>query len=166
MSHHHRFLAVAFSLLWLAGCGVGVEPLMPTPVLFTDCGFDPLSHVPENERWTPRRVYYATNRQRGGSEQKIEYGNKPGDEVIMGLTLIGFGGPHMTWAELMEVSTQSERDEVVRLSVAGGVEAGRVDPTAPTAEAMNSQDLAHEPEALKIASLPALKPEQLKQGLV
>jgi hypothetical protein len=37
---------------------------------------------------------------------------------------------------------------------------------APTADAMKSQQLAHEPEALKIAALPALTPDRLKQGLV
>jgi hypothetical protein len=31
---------------------------------------------------------------------------------------------------------------------------------------MQSQQLAHEPEALKIAALPALRPDQLKQGIV
>jgi hypothetical protein len=31
---------------------------------------------------------------------------------------------------------------------------------------MKSQQLAHEPEALKVAALPALKPGQFKQGLV
>jgi hypothetical protein len=36
----------------------------------------------------------------------------------------------------------------------------------PSADAMNSQELAHEPETLKIDTLPALKPDQLKQGLV
>jgi hypothetical protein len=30
---------------------------------------------------------------------------------------------------------------------------------------LNSQELAHEPEALKIAALPALAPDRLKQGL-
>jgi hypothetical protein len=33
-------------------------------------------------------------------------------------------------------------------------------------EAMKSQQLAHEPEALKIDALPALTPDQFKQGLV
>ena len=37
---------------------------------------------------------------------------------------------------------------------------------APTADAMKSQQLAHEPEALNIDALPALTPDQLKQGLV
>ena len=30
----------------------------------------------------------------------------------------------------------------------------------------NSQHLAHEPEALNIAALPALTPDQLKQGVI
>jgi hypothetical protein len=37
---------------------------------------------------------------------------------------------------------------------------------APSADAMNSQQLAHEPEALKIDALPALTPDQFKKGLV
>ena len=38
---------------------------------------------------------------------------------------------------------------------------------APGAEAMKSQELAHEPDALNIeGGLPALKPGQLKQGVV
>jgi adenylylsulfate reductase subunit B len=37
----------------------------------------------------------------------------------------------------------------------------------PGAEAMKSQELAHEPDALNIdGGLPALKPEQFKQGVV
>jgi adenylylsulfate reductase subunit B len=37
---------------------------------------------------------------------------------------------------------------------------------APSVEMMKSQHLAHEPEALNVPALPALKPGQLKQGLV
>jgi len=35
----------------------------------------------------------------------------------------------------------------------------------PTADAMKSQQLAHEPEALKVAALPALTPDRFKQGV-
>ena len=35
----------------------------------------------------------------------------------------------------------------------------------PSKEALNSQELAHEPEALYIDSLPALTPDQLKLGV-
>jgi adenylylsulfate reductase, subunit B len=36
----------------------------------------------------------------------------------------------------------------------------------PTAEMLKSQHLAHEPDALNVPALPALKPDQLKLGLV
>jgi adenylylsulfate reductase subunit B len=37
---------------------------------------------------------------------------------------------------------------------------------APSPDALNSQELAHEPDALNIDALPALTPDQLKQGVV
>jgi|TARA_B110001454_G_C12326483_1_gene270026 adenylylsulfate reductase subunit B len=37
---------------------------------------------------------------------------------------------------------------------------------APAADALNTQELAHEPDALNIDALPALSPDQLKQGLL
>jgi adenylylsulfate reductase subunit B len=36
---------------------------------------------------------------------------------------------------------------------------------APSAEAMKSEQLAHEPEALKVAALPSLSRDRFKQGL-
>ncbi|HXZ60171.1 MAG TPA: adenylyl-sulfate reductase subunit beta [Steroidobacteraceae bacterium] len=35
----------------------------------------------------------------------------------------------------------------------------------PTTAMLKSQELAHEPEALKVPALPALRPDQLKRGL-
>ena len=37
---------------------------------------------------------------------------------------------------------------------------------APSPDALGSQELAHEPDALNIDALPALTPDQLKQGVV
>jgi adenylylsulfate reductase subunit B len=37
---------------------------------------------------------------------------------------------------------------------------------APGPDTLNDQELAHEPEALNIDALPALSPNQLKQGVV
>ena len=128
-------VGASLSFMLLAGCGVGMEPLMPTPVLYTESGFGPLDHIPQNEQWTPRRVYYATTRERGKNEQQISYGNRPSDEVSLGLTLISFGGLNMTWSDLSRVSTQSSRESVVKLSIAGIVEAARFQPEATAAEA-------------------------------
>jgi esterase/lipase superfamily enzyme len=130
-----NWILVGASLWFMSGCGVSMEPLMPTPVLFTESGLDPLDHIPASEQWIPRRVYYATNRARHQNRQNISYGNDPSDEVSVGLTLIGFGGPEMTWSELDRISTQSSREDVVELSLAGLVEAGRFRPEATPIEA-------------------------------
>ena len=37
---------------------------------------------------------------------------------------------------------------------------------APSADAMKSQELAHEPDALNVDALPAMPPERFKEGLL
>jgi len=118
---------LAACALFLAGCaGPRVEPLMPTPLLFTELEFGPLDHIPETQRWKPRRVYYATTREREDDLQRIDYNNKEAESVSVGMALIGFGGPHISWSDLNEYSRRAERPEAVDLSIAGLVEAGRI----------------------------------------
>ncbi len=119
----------------LSGCGVGTVPLMPTPVLYTEVGLAPLAHIPEAERWTPRRVYYATTRKRTDHVQRIDYGNTETDEISMGLALIAFGPRYEQWRELVEASSTAERRSVVPLSLAGVIEAGSVLPGTSLDEA-------------------------------
>lgn len=120
-----RLLPLLVTVGFAAGCAsTRVEPLMPTPVLFSELDFSPLDHVPESQRWNPRRVYFATTRQRDDDLQRIDYGNAESDRVSVGLTLIGFGGPNISWSTLNEYSRQAERPEVVNLSIAGLLEAG------------------------------------------
>ncbi len=111
-----------------------VQPLMPTPVVFSELGFSPLEHIPESERWTPRRVYYATTRARDDNFQRIDYGNVETGEVSVGMTLIGFGGPLLSWSDLSEYSRQAERLETVGLSVSGLIEAGSFRPAPGESE--------------------------------
>ena len=127
-------VSASLALASLTGCGITVEPLMPTPVFYTELGIGPLDHIPAEEQWTPRRVYYATTRARGKNEQEITYRNQPSDEVAVGMALIGFGGPDMTWSDLSRASKSSDRDAVVLLSIAGVIEAGRFRPEAAPAE--------------------------------
>ncbi len=42
--------ALLLGLGALAGCGVHMEPLMPTPILYSGHGLDPLAHIPPRER--------------------------------------------------------------------------------------------------------------------
>jgi len=119
---HSLLLAVT---VLMVGCGgPTVQPLMPTPVLFSEMSVSPLDHIPETQRWNPRRVYYATTRQREDDLMRIDYGNAESDEVSVGTTLIGFGGPNTSWSELSDYSRRADRPEVVDLSIAGLVEAG------------------------------------------
>jgi len=69
---------------------------MPTPVLFSELAVSPLGHIPESERWKPRRVYYATTRARDDDLQRINYGNTEANSLSLGLSLIAFGGPDLS----------------------------------------------------------------------
>jgi esterase/lipase superfamily enzyme len=136
MVNARRQGAFALVLLLLTACaGPSLQPLMPTPVLFSALDFSPLDHVPEGERWTPRRVYYATNREREDDLQRIDYGNNESDELSLGMSLIGFGSPQLSWSDLSEYSRQEERGDVVDLAIAGLMEIGRYAPATGLAAA-------------------------------
>ena len=122
-----RHCSTAVLLLLLTACaGPGVEPLMPTPVVFSELNAGPLDHIAEGKRWKPRRVYYATTRQRKDDLQRIDYGNEESDTLSVGMALIGFGGPDISWSDLNRYSRQAERTEMIDLSIAGLVEAGQI----------------------------------------
>ncbi|BCX49251.1 DUF900 hydrolase family protein [Haloferula helveola] len=127
---------------FVSSCGVGVQPLMPTPVLYTESGHKPLDHLPPGERWKERRVYYVTNRSRQGGAQRISYGNGISPDLSVGTSLIGFGGPDMTWAHLNRVSAESERDDVVELSIAGIAEFGRIPANSTVSQAAGPEAAA------------------------
>lgn len=122
-----RLLVTGFVLLAMMGCRTSrIEPLMPTPLVYSEFGVGPLDHIPEAERWKLRRVYYATTRERTGDLQRIDYGNRESDRLSVGIALVGFGGPEMTWSDLNKASRTAEREDTVLLSMAGLMEAGNV----------------------------------------
>ncbi|EAQ99507.2 hypothetical protein KT71_17596 [Congregibacter litoralis KT71] len=123
------------AVVMTACSGPSVQPLMPTPVLFSELGFSPLDHVPEEQRWTPRRVYYATTRQRINDMQRIDYGNDEGSRTALGMTLIGFGTPQLSWSDLSEYSRTEERSSAVDLAVSGLMEIGAYTPGTETSDA-------------------------------
>lgn len=131
-------ILTAIAVATLTACaGPKVQPLMPTPVVFSELEFGPLDHIPETERWTPRRVYYATTRSRDDDRQRIDYGNAEGDSIALGMTLIGFGDSGLSWSDLSEYSRQSDRPDIVDLSIAGLVELG---PYVPASDGREAED--------------------------
>jgi esterase/lipase superfamily enzyme len=121
-------LSLLASAILLSACGLSIQPLMPTPLVFTESEVGPLDHIPQAERFKPRRVYYATTRKRDDDFQRIDYGNGEGDQVSVGLALVGFGGPDVSWSDLHRYSRQRERERVVDLNLSGVIEAGSFDP--------------------------------------
>jgi len=129
-----RYIAPCLALL--AACaGPSLQPLMPTPVLFSELGFSPMDHVPEDERWTPRRVYYATTREREDDLQRIDYGNRESATISLGMTLIGFGSPQLSWSDLSAYSRAGQREGVIDLAIAGLLEIGSFTPASSEAPA-------------------------------
>lgn len=118
-------------ILSFAACsGPSVQPLMPTPVLFSELGFSPMDHIPKEQRWTPRRVYYATTRARENDLQRLNYGNMEAKDISLGMTLVGFGAPQLSWSDLSDYSSQDERSDMVDLTISGLVEIGKFTPSA------------------------------------
>lgn len=136
-----RWLATAVlaALLLLPACAQKLEPLMPTPALFTETGVDPMAHIPERERWVPRRVFYATTRERTSTRRDIAYGNREANRLSMGVALIGFGPEGMSWADLQAATVAPGSDGRPPLTINGVFEAGHfpIDATAQDAAEPN-----------------------------
>ncbi len=60
---------------------------------------------------------------------RIDYNNEESDLVSAGLSLIGFGGPQLSWSDLSNYSRVSERPDTIDLSIAGLLEAGTFKPS-------------------------------------
>lgn len=125
--------AIATAVMLTACAGPRPEPLMPTPAIFSETGRGPLEHIPESERWKPRRVYYATTRERIDDLRRIDYSNRESDRVSIGLAMVGFGNEEISWSDLNRLSSVPIREEVIDLSLVGVVEAGYFDPESSQA---------------------------------
>lgn len=128
-------LALLFSVLLSSGCGVPVEPLMPTPLLYTDAGIAPFVHVPPEKRLTVVDIMYATNRARNDDWRVIDYSNTTTGHVALGAAAVRIGGPELTWAELQAASITDQRPLPLDIELAGIIERGGFAISEPLAEA-------------------------------
>ena len=72
---------------------------------------------------------------------------------------------HISWKVKFRDGREKNFVSPIRTTPWGSIK-GPAEYQIPSADALNSQELAHEPDALNIAQLPALTPDQLKQGVV
>ncbi|MBT6209120.1 MAG: adenylyl-sulfate reductase subunit beta, partial [Woeseia sp.] len=71
----------------------------------------------------------------------------------------------IAWKVKFRDGREKNFESPIRTTPWGSIK-GPAEYEAPSAEAFKSQELAHEPDALNIKSLPALRPDQLKQGVI
>lgn len=138
-----RLLVIPTFALFFAACSSPkVEPLMPTPLLYELAPRGPLDHIPEDERWNLRKIYYATTRERAPDMRKVVYGNDESSATSVGMALVAFGGYDMDWDMLNSASRTAERPRPIPLYISGVMEAGRlqVAPDGETIEAMGATD--------------------------
>lgn len=131
-----RAAPVVAALLMSACASLYVEPLMPTPLVYQLSEKSPLDHIPEDERWNLRKVYYATTRERDPDLRRIVYSNEESEEVSIGMALVAFGGYDLTWSDLSSASVAMERQREVPLYISGIMEAGRLE-VAPEGEILD-----------------------------
>ena len=71
----------------------------------------------------------------------------------------------ISWKLIFRDGREKNFESPIRTTPWGSIKSAE-EYAAPSKEALKSQELAHEPDALNIANLPALTPDQLKQGVI
>ncbi len=118
----------------LGGCRVDVEPLMPSPVLYTDGAMEPFPRLAPHQHRPTVDILYATNRARNDDWRVIEYANDETGQISLGAAAVRIGGPGMTWNELVAASTSADRDTPIPIELAGIYERGGFPVSAPLSE--------------------------------
>ena len=77
----------------------------------------------------------------------------------------GGGEGTISWKIKFRDGTEKDFVSPIRTTPWGSIK-GPADYAAPTAEEMKSQELAHEPDALHIAALPAMPPDRFREGVL
>ena len=80
------------------------DPLMPTPVMYSEEHIDPFLHLAPVLKTANSKVFYATNRNSQSKGGKTKYGKGIVDVMSVGEGMVRFGDEGMTWAEIDEAS--------------------------------------------------------------
>jgi esterase/lipase superfamily enzyme len=80
------------------------DPLMPTPVMFSEEHIDPFLHLAPVFKTAESKVFYATNRKSKSKGGKAKYGKGIDDIMSVGTGTVRFGEEGTTWAEIDEAS--------------------------------------------------------------
>jgi esterase/lipase superfamily enzyme len=123
----------------LGGCA---WTLMPTPVVFWGDEIDPFGWMPQEERTTTVKIFYATDRKAAGDVDDRRYTNGRGKALRLGEATVRIGGKHLTWDELSAESNSAVRRRSIPIVLLEATEQGSLaDPDGAQAfvDAVNAQ---------------------------
>lgn len=105
-------LGLLLAMPFAAGCGVGPEPLMPTPVVYQGDDIDLMQMVPDDRRDLDMQVFFATNRD--FDRQRGTYTNDVSQHLRLGRAVVRFGDDSKTWEDLtLDCAVEKRSKEVI-----------------------------------------------------
>lgn len=111
------------------------QPLMPTPIMYSEDHIDPFIHLPPDDLSTEMKVFYATNRNSTKKENEKKYGKGIVDTMSIGSAMIRFGDEGSTWAEIDKASMAPHpRDPEIGLYLTEVTEMASFQDGQPTGE--------------------------------
>jgi esterase/lipase superfamily enzyme len=87
------------------------DPLMPTPVMYSEEHIDPFLHLAPILKTANSKVFYATNRNSKSRDGKAKYGKGIDDIMSVGEAMVRFGEEGTTWAEIDAASKEPDPRE-------------------------------------------------------
>src|SRR5829696_3923639 len=94
----HGFVFVVLTA-WLFGCATHPK-LQPKPVIYAAGRLDLCAIVPESQRTSGLKVFYATNRAPKGPMEQRKYGNGVDETLHLGVATVQLGERGTGWNEV------------------------------------------------------------------
>ena len=114
--------------LFVLGCGEAVYDemeLMPSPVIYSETEFSPFSTRGGEEVAAQSKLFYVTDRQVAGPEDKQpNYNNQRGQLARAGTAEVSLSPEVSNWQEFVNVTLEGNRDRKYLLNVAAVNEIG------------------------------------------
>lgn len=131
--HSHRFaqfaglVALGIVVLFLQACsGPAQILLMPTPTLYEQHAVEPFPELSREKQATHLQVFYASGRRPTASGDRLPYGNAADSTVHLGVADVIFGEGRISWNELLQASTEANREQPVIIELGNTTEMAEI----------------------------------------
>ena len=125
--HRAGLLALTVASLLLQACSGPTQTLlMPTPTLYEQHAIEPFPELPPEKQATHLQVFYASGREASPPGDRLPYGNAVDSTVHLGKADVIFGEGGMSWNELLQASTATNREKPVAIQLGNTTALGEV----------------------------------------